>query len=164
MGERDSADDSGPVFCAAGFWRRLAAAGIDLAIILPAAILLWWLTAQLTGLHLPPIRLIGPDVWIDLLMAMNPALIGGLVIILATACVYAMVFQVTRGRTLGMRALGIRVIDLYGDAPDTARVAARIAGYVACAATLGLGFLWIGIDAEKRGLNDWIAGTHVVRI
>ncbi|HET6613643.1 MAG TPA: RDD family protein [Kofleriaceae bacterium] len=162
--EHQALDADGPVFCAAGFWRRLAAAAIDLAIILPMGLALWWLGAQVTGLHLPPIRLIGPDVWIDLLLAANPALIAGLVLILTTACVYVMVFQVTRSRTPGMRCLGLRVIDLYGDAPTLARAAARTAGYVACAATFGLGFLWIGIDADKRGLNDWIAGTHVVKV
>ena len=31
------------------------------------------------------------------------------------------------------------------------------------AATLGLGFAWIGFDREKRGLHDWLAGTYVVR-
>ena len=32
------------------------------------------------------------------------------------------------------------------------------------AATLFLGFLWIGFDSEKRGLQDWIAGTYVIRV
>ena len=40
---------------------------------------------------------------------------------------------------------------------------ARCAGYVASVATLFLGFLWIGFDSEKRGLQDWIAGTYVIR-
>jgi uncharacterized RDD family membrane protein YckC len=30
--------------------------------------------------------------------------------------------------------------------------------------TLGLGFLWIGFDSEKRGLQDWVSGTYVVKV
>ena len=30
-------------------------------------------------------------------------------------------------------------------------------------ATLGLGFLWIAFDSEKRGLHDWLSGTYVVK-
>ena len=42
-------------------------------------------------------------------------------------------------------------------------VVVRCAGYLASIATLFLGFLWIGFDSEKRGLQDWIAGTYVIR-
>ena len=44
------------------------------------------------------------------------------------------------------------------------RIDERTAGYLAGLATLSLGFLWIGFDAEKRGLHDWIAGTYVIRV
>ena len=56
----------------------------------------------------------------------------------------------------------LRVIDLYGDPPSIARAGGRAAGYLASLATLGLGFLWIGFDSEKRGLHDWLSGTYVV--
>ena len=57
----------------------------------------------------------------------------------------------------------MKVIDVYGDPPSPARCVARCAGYLASVATLFLGFLWIGFDSEKRGLQDWIAGTYVIR-
>jgi uncharacterized RDD family membrane protein YckC len=83
--------------------------------------------------------------------------------ILIVAIVYLMVFQVMMGRTLGMRVLKMRVIDVWGDRPSIARCAARTAGYLAGLATVMLGFLWVGFDSEKRGLHDWIAGTYVIR-
>ena len=43
------------------------------------------------------------------------------------------------------------------------RCLARCGGYLAGVATLFLGFLWMGFDSEKRGLQDWIAGTYVIR-
>ncbi|HEY0250091.1 MAG TPA: RDD family protein, partial [Kofleriaceae bacterium] len=77
--------------------------------------------------------------------------------------IYLLVFQITRGRTVGMQVMKMKVIDVYGDPPSAARSAVRCAGYLASAFTLFLGFLWIGFDSEKRGLHDWIAGTYVIR-
>ena len=45
----------------------------------------------------------------------------------------------------------------------TPRALVRTAGYVVSVASLGLGFLWIAFDSEKRGLHDWMAGTYVVK-
>jgi uncharacterized RDD family membrane protein YckC len=81
----------------------------------------------------------------------------------AIGLVYLLVFHIALGRTLGMRLLRLRVIDVYGDRPSPARCVARCAGYLAGVATLFLGFLWMGFDSEKRGLQDWIAGTYVIR-
>jgi uncharacterized RDD family membrane protein YckC len=63
-----------------------------------------------------------------------------------------------------MRAVKIRIIDLYGDEPSTRRALLRTVGYLAGFATLGLGFLWVGFDAERRGLHDWLSGTYVVKV
>jgi uncharacterized RDD family membrane protein YckC len=88
----------------------------------------------------------------------------GIVLLLAIGMIYLFVFHMTLGRTLGMRLLKMKVIDVYGDPPSPGRCAARCAGYLASIATLFLGFLWIGFDSEKRGLQDWIAGTYVIRV
>jgi uncharacterized RDD family membrane protein YckC len=87
----------------------------------------------------------------------------GLVLMLAIGMTYLVVFHIVLGRTLGMRVLKMKVIDVYGDAPSPARSLVRCAGYLASVATLFLGFLWVGFDSEKRGLHDWIAGTYVIR-
>lgn len=154
---------SAPTFHVAGFWRRLGAALVDLAIIVPVAYILCWLAGTVAGISLPDSRHHGLDFWLDLFLASDPALIGGLGLTLAIGSIYAMVFQVTRAATPGMRLLKTRIIDLYGDPPSTARSLARTGGYLAGVVTLGLGYLWIGFDSEKRGLHDWIAGTYVVK-
>jgi uncharacterized RDD family membrane protein YckC len=159
-GRRDA-----PSVWVAGFWKRLAAAVIDFAIILPAALIVIFIASTAAGVHLPPrdIQMFDVDMWIDLVLASDPALVMGLVLFLAIAVTYLLVFHITLGRTLGMRVLGIKVIDVYGDPPSPARCIARCAGYLASVATLFLGFLWIGFDSEKRGLQDWIAGTYVIK-
>jgi uncharacterized RDD family membrane protein YckC len=152
-----------PVFYVAGFWRRLVAATVDLAIILPVALVLGWIAGAITGVSVPPSRHRGIDFWLDLLLANDPALIGIVGLTLAVATVYALIFQIVLARTPGMRIMKIRIIDQYGDLLTTGRAAARTAGYLAALATLGLGFIWIGFDSEKRGLHDWLSGTYVVK-
>jgi uncharacterized RDD family membrane protein YckC len=154
---------SAPSFYVAGFWRRGCGALLDCAIIIPVSVLMCWLAGTLGGIALPASRHHGVDFWLDLLLASDPALVGALGLTLAIAAVYLLVFQITLGRTLGMKALKIRIIDIYGDEPSTARAVVRTIGYVAGIATLGLGFLWIGFDSEKRGLHDWISSTYVVK-
>lgn len=151
-----------PTFYVAGFWRRVAAGIIDLALLSPVMLFLTWLAAIITGIQLPPANHRGLDFWLDMILAREPALVGGLGLAAAIALIYLFLFQATTGRTLGMRALGVRVIDLYGDPPSIARSAARTGAYLASALTLGLGFFWIGFDSEKRALHDWLAGTYVV--
>jgi uncharacterized RDD family membrane protein YckC len=147
-----------------GFWRRLIAAIIDLAIVAPAALFVTVIASGVSGVRMPPnLRLVDIDMWIDLVLATEPALVMALVLFCAIGLVYLLVFHVAVGRTLGMQALRITIIDLYGDRPSPGRCVARCAGYVAGVATLFLGFLWMGFDSEKRGLQDWIAGTYVIR-
>jgi uncharacterized RDD family membrane protein YckC len=154
-----------PTVHVAGFWKRAAAAAIDLAIVIPAALIIILIVSKIAGVHLPPkhMKLLDVDLWIDLVLATDPALLMGLVLMIAIGLTYLVVFHIVLGRTLGMRVLKIKVIDVYGDPPSPARCLARCAGYLAGVATLFLGFLWVGFDSEKRGLHDWIAGTYVIR-
>ena len=158
-----AAQRAAPTFYVAGFWQRLVGGLVDLAVLAPVCFILSWLAGAITGLHLPSSRHRGLDFWLDLLLGTDPALMGGLGLSLAIGAVYALVFQATRARTLGMRVMRMRVIDLYGDPPSIGRASARTAGYLASLATLGLGFLWIGFDSEKRGLHDWLSGTYVIK-
>lgn len=154
-----------PVVHVVGFWKRAVAACVDLAVVIPTAMLITFLASKITGVKLPSekLRLLDLDLWIDLVLATDPAIVMGIVLFLAVGITYLFVFHLLQGRTLGMRLLKMRVIDVYGDRPSPARCAARCAGYLASAATLFLGFLWMGFDSEKRGLQDWLAGTYVIR-
>ena len=152
-----------PEFFAAGFWRRAAGALIDLAIIVPVVALMYLVVSKAADISVPSSRHHGVDFWLDLLLEGDPALITLVGLLLAIATIYVLVFQIILSRTPGMRIMKLRIIDQYGEPPSTARAAARTSGYLASAATLGLGFIWIGFDSEKRGLHDWLSGTYVVR-
>ena len=159
-GRRDA-----PTVHVVGFWRRAAAAVIDLAIIIPIALIITWIVSKIAGVHLPPsnLKLLDVDLWLDLALQTDPALMTGLTLFVAIGLTYLLVCQVVLGRTLGMRVLKMRIIDVYGDPPSPGRCIVRCAGYLASVATLFLGFLWMGFDSEKRGLQDWLAGTYVIR-
>jgi uncharacterized RDD family membrane protein YckC len=147
-----------------GFWRRAAAAAIDLAGVIPLSMLVVLVAGRISGVALPQrVGVLDVDMWIDLVLATDPALVMGLTLFAGVGLVYLLVCHIALGRTLGMRLLRIRIIDAYGEPPSPARSVARCAGYLAGAATLFLGFLWMGFDSEKRGLQDWIAGTYVIR-
>jgi uncharacterized RDD family membrane protein YckC len=153
----------GEVVYVAGFWRRALAALCDAAFVLPVALGAVWLAARVAGLALPGARRSGFDTWVDLALAGDAGVWGAAGLALAIAVVYLLVFQATSGRTLGMRLLGLRIVDVYGDTPSVPRVLLRTLGYLASVCTLALGFLWIGFDREKRGLHDWLAGTYVIK-
>ena len=162
---RAAARREAPTVYVVGFWKRAIAAAIDLAVVVPTALIVTWIVSKIAGVHLPPsnLRLTDLDLWLDLVLASDPALVMGAVLLVAIGLLYLIVSHIVLGRTLGMRVLKLKVIDLYGDRPSPRRCLARCAGYLASVATLFLGFLWIGFDSEKRGLQDWIAGTYVVR-
>jgi len=123
----------------------------------------------MAGVHLPPTRATGIDYilsldyWLDLILSANPAFLSIVILVSATFLLYVFLFQLTIGRTIGMRTTKTQLIDIYGDSPDQWRLGLRTLGYLFCALTLNLGFFWIAFDSEKRGLHDWIAGTYVIK-
>ena len=153
-----------PTVYVAGFWKRAAAAAIDLAAVVPFSMLVVLIVGKLAGVALPQrVGLLDLDMWIDLVLATDPALVMAVTLVAGIGLVYLLLCHILLGRTLGMRLLRMRIVDVYGDPPSPARCVARCAGYLAGAATLFLGFLWIGFDSEKRGLQDWLSGTYVIR-
>ena len=91
-------------------------------------------------------------------------LAGEALLVLGTiiTLLYFFIFHATRGQTPGKQALGLLVVDVYGEKPGLAKSLFRTVGYALSALPFSLGLLWIGFDREKRALHDWVAGTYVV--
>jgi uncharacterized RDD family membrane protein YckC len=66
------------------------------------------------------------------------------------------------GRTLGMAVLGIQVVRADGVAAGPRRGVVRALVFPLSFLLLGLGFLGILVQRERRALHDLIAGTAVV--
>ena len=76
---------------------------------------------------------------------------------------YLVTFWTLTGQTLGMRVMGIRVVDGSGAPLRPVRAMVRLGGTALCVLTWGLGFLLVLVDDRRRGLQDVLAGTAVVR-
>lgn len=132
---------------------RLAAHAIDLVLLILGCSLLLaliWAVCFLIGRDryvssMSPDRLVDWRLLIALGIAYHAALVGRL------------------GWTLGKRALGLRVVGRDGLPPGLWRGLLRAAAQMASIATLGLAFLWIAWDRDRRGLHDLLADTAVVR-
>ncbi len=66
------------------------------------------------------------------------------------------------GKTLGMATFGIQVVTAEGRPIGSRRAALRTLGLVLTLLTLGIGFLGIVYQRERRALDDFVAGTSVV--
>ena len=74
------------------------------------------------------------------------------------------IFWLTSQATPGKMLVSARVVDVVTHGKIGAGQAiGRYLGYYVCFLSLGLGFLWIAIDARKQGWHDKLAGTLVIK-
>ncbi|MBI2363274.1 MAG: RDD family protein, partial [Elusimicrobia bacterium] len=68
------------------------------------------------------------------------------------------------GATPGKKLLGLQVVSYAGSAPiDNKTAVLRSLFTLVSAAPVGLGYLWVLWEKDKRGWHDLLAGTRVVR-
>ena len=132
-----------------GFWRRVAAALIDGAILTPAMALLAVLVLSLLGFK--PERWSAEDTVYWLL---NTAIVW---------LYYAGQEGGMRQATLGKRLMGLRVTDLEGEAISFARASLRHFAKILSLAPLMAGYLAVAVTARRQGFHDKIAGCLVLR-
>jgi uncharacterized RDD family membrane protein YckC len=90
-------------------------------------------------------------------------LMGG--VALAMMFSYLTVSIALTGRTLGMRLLRLRTIDVRtGLIPTGGQAMKRAVGYIFSLATLGIGIVYALIDREGRTMHDRFSKTIVVKI
>jgi uncharacterized RDD family membrane protein YckC len=89
-------------------------------------------------------------------------LVGGLVVV--TTFTYMTMSIALTGRTLGMRILSLRTIDLRtGLIPTGSQSIGRAIGFVFSLALLGFGQAYALIDPDQRTVYDRLSNTIVVR-
>ncbi|MGE3467048.1 MAG: RDD family protein [Pyrinomonadaceae bacterium] len=75
-----------------------------------------------------------------------------------------LLFPLLRGQTIGKMITGITIVNMDGTHLEFKGLMRRnVLGYLATAATFGLGFVLAGINSNGRALHDLIGGTMVVR-
>jgi uncharacterized RDD family membrane protein YckC len=139
-----------------GFFRRICAFAIDLAMICALSIVMSFLAyvgykvglsahaRAVAGQHLAPLFI---------LLTWGSA---------ALATAYFVVFHGLEGKTIGKWLLGLRVV---GEERRTISYRRAFGRWLAMLlfAPLVLGFLWILWSREKRGWHDFVARTWVIR-
>ena len=147
----------------AGMWHRLLATFVDGICLAPIILLTGWLALRITGTPLPDPGRVRVEMVLETMLEGGGMLYSLLALALAILLLYGIMFMTITGATPGLRIFGLRVINVYGDPPEWWRMILRSIGFLTSCLFLGLGFLWIGFDREKRGLPDWLAGTYVIR-
>ena len=133
-----------------GFWMRVFASIIDTLILV---VFIGLIAFAVYGTQYLRLHYDGKTTLFDFLVQV---LLPALAVI---------VFWRYRGATPGkmLRKLQIVRADDYGEI-SIGMALLRYVGYFISAIALGLGFLSIIWDAEKRGWHDKIAGTRVIRV
>jgi uncharacterized RDD family membrane protein YckC len=117
----------------AGFWLRLVAWIIDAIVVVVVSFM---------------IRLV-------------PIPFGPLLIILIIWLYYALMESSPTRATLGKMALGIVVMDMYGNRVSFGRATGRYFGKIISTIILFIGYLMIAFTEKKQGLHDIMADTLV---
>jgi len=147
---------------AAGLFRRLLAAAIDITLVVTLFIALQALASVIVGHGLPRLGQLGPGGLLDSLLAGSMMAATGLALFALLGASYLVILHAGPGQTIGKRVVGIRVIDGYGQPLGIGRSLVRAAAQLLSVALAGLGVLWIGFDRERRALHDRLADTHVI--
>lgn len=135
----------------AGLATRVIAFALDAALINLVAIIVEVGAAVIVSLlHLPK----------DLHTVL--AAVGGAAYVLWSIA-YFVTFWSTTGQTPGGRVMQIRVVTRTGGTPKPRRALIRCVGILLAALPLFAGYIRILFDSRRRGFQDRLAGTLVVR-
>lgn len=131
----------------AGFWTRVAAMIIDIALLLmlvtPVLVLIF-----------------GTDPYVH--QSLLQEVLGGLVSNVLPAII-CLAFWHNSSATPGKMVMKIIIIDhKTGRRPSFKQFVLRYIGYAVSIVPMFIGLVWIGFNAKKRGFHDYIAGTVVI--
>jgi uncharacterized RDD family membrane protein YckC len=94
----------------------------------------------------------------------NGAVVGPLVqtILFVELFVFFTYFWVWRGQTVGMLAWGLRIETRSGEPMRLNHALLRFIGALLSFVCLGLGYLWILVDPDRRAWPDMLSKTFIV--
>lgn len=148
-------DAAGPAAAAlryAGFWIRVVAKLVDSAILWAAGLVLGYAAAPLFPGWRPATLSPFPEDG-------NPlAILAHLV----AAAAYSTAFVGRYGATPGKMAAGLKIVTPGGGPVGYGTALCRYFAEILSSVILGIGYLMVAFDVEKRGLHDRICRTRVV--
>lgn len=128
----------------AGFWRRFAAALLDVMIVIVPVVVLGIVVALITG------------------PKSTATLVADLCALAAFWLYFAIMESSGRQATLGKLAFGMRVTGLRGERISFTQATSRFFAKIFSALSLGVGFLVAAVTRRKQALHDLISSSLVV--
>lgn len=134
----------------AGFWIRVLANIIDSVVLFV------------------PLFIINFALQMMSLFTESEGVIAGVLVVLIftniilVALYYTLTTSSRMQGTVGKKLLNLRVIDAEGQRISAGRAFGRFLSYM-LSGFLYIGYIMVGVTAEKRGLHDYIAGTWVIK-
>jgi uncharacterized RDD family membrane protein YckC len=147
---------------AAGFPRRLAAALVDVCLVVSLSVAVSLGAMVALGVPIPTLKELGPDLLMAGLLDRNPMAAGALGLLFGLSALYQIYLGGVLGQTLGKRLFGLRVISSHGRMPGPLLASVRFLAMVLSLALAGLGFVWCLFDRERRALHDHLSCTYVI--
>ncbi len=138
-------EDKHPTTRLAGFWIRFGAFCLDWLLLTAASYLLWGTEVVKTGTSPLTFRLDYTNVQVLLPLG------------------YYLIFWIWRGATPGKMLCGLEIRTSENEKLRPGQAVLRLLAYIPSLLFFGIGFFWIGIDKNKQGWHDKIAGTLVVK-
>lgn len=155
----------------AGFWRRFASFVIDNIIVIIGGLIFSVIIMAILFAVFPEWAAqydLNEYTWDVILTASNnqPTWLDWMatLFVFIFGIVYWTITIGWKGQSLGKLMLGLKVVKVDGGRVGFLRAFGRVWGYILDIFTLGIGFLVIALDEQKRGLHDIIFKTKVVRV
>ena len=142
----------------AGFWRRLAIALADSAVIAGSYVTFADVTAVVLLVATTTVVLLDPAE--ELSDALLAWLIPGWLLLIYG---YFVVLKCSRFTTVGYRLAGVRIVDSLGRRPGLSALTLRLSFGLIGPLNVILDALWIPFDRHKQALRDKFANTYVVK-
>ena len=146
----------------AGFWVRLVALLIDVAILVLVYVVINNIYAGATGEGW--MWAVEEEVLVEELIEPSSTWFINLLILIVLSIAYFIGFWAWRGQTPGKMAVRVRIVRLDGSSIGWIGAAMRCMGCIITGLPFLAGFLWVALDARKQGLHDKLAETFVVRV
>ncbi len=145
-----------------GMGPRFAAAWVDIMLVYVATFfgeLMWWVARQGDAMLFDDRYINGTAFELYDWIVGSSVNLYPVMLILSEAILTS---SLGGGQTLGMRMVGIRVVDQDRRAPNLLRSTVRTIAWFVSLMPSGIVLLWIGLDAERRALHDRLTGTAVI--
>jgi uncharacterized RDD family membrane protein YckC len=143
----------------AGFWLRLLAALIDALVLAIPSLAIVIFAVMFLGLEVPP-----PEAPMGTLPPMRVFLPMEAMFLTVHWLYFALMESSSWQGTLGKRALGVGVSDVYGKRISFGRASGRFFGKLLSGMTFMVGYVMAGFTEKKQALHDIIADCIVVKM